>query len=67
MKDNEFWLRFEQTGAITDYLKFIACTSEAANQDIEDSAKKCFAGEGGVSGCSKHDRNGIVSDASRGL
>lgn len=67
MNDKECWLRFEQTGAITDYLKFVACTSEAVNQDIEDATKNDFVGEGGVSGCSKHDRYGVVSNACRRL
>lgn len=34
MNHNEYWERFEQTGAIIDYLNYTACTSESEDQNI---------------------------------
>lgn len=67
MKNNDYWKRFEQTGAISDYLNYTACTSESANRNIEREIYTGSVREGGVRGCSKYDRDGIVSDASRRL
>lgn len=65
--NNKYWKRFEQTGAIEDYLNYTACTSESANQNIAGRKIKIVAGEGGVRGCSKYNRHGVVSDANRRL
>lgn len=65
MKNNEYWKRFEQTGAITDYLNYTACTSESANQNIESKAKTGSVIEGGVRGYSEFDRYGAFSNANR--
>lgn len=67
MKNNEYWKRFEQTGAISDYLNYTACTSESTNRNIETNIYTGSIREGGVRGCSEHDRHGIISDASRRL
>lgn len=67
MKDNDYWKRFEQTGAISDYLNYTACTSESANRNIKSEIYTGSVREGGVRGCSEHDRDGIVSNASRRL
>lgn len=65
MKNNEYWKRFEQTGAITDYLNYTACTSESASQNIEIGIRTGSVREGGVRGCSEYDRYGIVRNANR--
>lgn len=67
MKNNDYWKRFEQTGAIADYLNYTACTSESAIQNIEPEADDGSGGEGGVRGRSKYNRHGIVCNANRRL
>ena len=65
MKNNEYWKRFEQTGAITDYLNYTACTSESANQNIESKAKTGSVIEGGVRGYSEFYGDCLGNDANR--
>lgn len=67
MKNNDYWKRFEQTGAISDYLNYTACTSESANRNIEREIYTGSIREGGVRGCSEYDRHGLISDAGRRL
>ena len=65
MNNNDYWKLFEQTGAILYYLNYTACTSEASNRKIEGKVYTGSSREGGVSGCSKFDWNGIIRNASR--
>lgn len=67
MKNNDYWKRFEQTGAISDYLNYTACTSESANQNIELEMNTGSDREGGVRGCSEYDWHGVIGNASRRL
>ncbi len=67
MKNNDYWKRFEQTGAILDYLNYTACTSESANRNIANEIYTGSNGEGEVRGCSEYDWDGAFVNASRRL
>lgn len=57
MEERSFWKRFEESGNITDYLNYIACTNE------ESQMRTLKEGERG--GCTEYDNwNGVSRHAS---
>jgi hypothetical protein len=60
-KDN-YWLDFEKSGYISDYLNYVACTSEHMDDTQEENNQ---IGEGGESGFTSYcDGNGTGGNAS---
>lgn len=47
MKKDNYWSEFEKSGNISDYLNYVACTSEQMNE-VEEANNQ--VGEGGESG-----------------
>jgi hypothetical protein len=63
MKHLDCWKKFEETGNISDYLNYTACTAEDCSRHIVNENR-----EGGL-GCDNIncDRNGFISNANWGL
>lgn len=62
MNHMDCWNKFEQTGAILDYLNYTACAKESMDETMEDMTGMHLE-EGEESGSSQCNRNGFVDHA----
>lgn len=47
MKKENYWSEFEKSGYISDYLNYVACTSEQINDVVEANNQVREGGESG--------------------
>ncbi|WP_167958228.1 hypothetical protein [Anaerosporobacter faecicola] len=62
MNKKNYWLEFEKSGFITDYLNYVACTSEHMGNTEEENNQVREGGYGDFTRC--RDRDGTGCDAS---
>lgn len=62
MNKDSYWYEFEKSGYITDYLNYVACTSEHMDDTQEENNQDREGGESGFTSCCNG--NGAGFDAS---